>query len=941
MACRSLKCCTGLGERDQAKREESEERKLAEKQRQRALVLEAGKNKGRPQTMPMQNEATRDGKIVNGKISLSTTVSPMSLEMPPRQDAEEVDPADADSPDKWIKRHADMVRLTGRHPFNSEPKLESLQKAGWVTPPSLHLVRNHGAVPQLNYDTHRLQISGVPGGGCELSMADITSGKFGPMVSIPVTFICAGNRRKEQNMVKKTIGFNWGCAAVANSVWTGVRLCDVLAALGITKVTEQHRYVHFEGPVGELPQGETGVYGTSIDMGWALDRERDVLLAFKQNGEPLTPDHGAPLRTLLPGCIGGRMIKWLCKMWVSSEPSKSHYHYFDNRVLPPHVDADLATQEGWWFKDEYIINHMNMNSAMFEPRHNSYLKYTGNARTMKVCGYAYVGGGLKIIRAEISLDSGKTWEITDLDRPEDAIAKARGTDKHWCWAWWETEVDVERLKACTEILCRAVDSNQNMQPLFLTWNVMGMLNNCSFRVKVHHLEDGDGVWFEHPTMPGNQAGGWMTQDAGKFDAETAIEAAPGRHGQAPKRPVAASWKYSLDTLADKEMAKSVQAPVIPQRATAPSDVAGKRATSNQDWLKNGITMEEVAKHNSEGSPWIVVKDRVYDCTPYMNEHPGGASSIMLLAGAEATEDFEAVHSSKAWAILEDFFIGPLRKGSIPKVIMDAKTIDPNGTFLNPRQFQKLPLVEKVIVSHDTRIFRFGLPCSTMKLGLPTGMHMFLKGSWKGQTVMRPYTPMTNDSTLGHVDFLIKVYFANTHPKFPDGGKMSQLLESMKIGECIEVKGPMGEFVYKGKGAFTWHNKPRNCSHISMIAGGTGLTPCWQVASSVLADPDDQTKVSLLYANQSPTDILARDKLDDLARKHPQRFKLWYTVDRVPEGQEWTYNVGFVNEDLIKAHVFPPSDGAITVMCGPPIMLEKACTPNLLKFGYKEDDIFAF
>jgi nitrate reductase (NAD(P)H) len=473
---------------------------------------------------------------------------------------------------------------------------------------------------------------------------------------------------------------------------------------------------------------------------------------------------------------------------------------------------------------------------------------------------------------------------------------------------------------------------------------MGMLNNCSFRIKVHNLQDGDGVWFEHPTMPGNQPGGWMTQDAGQFDAATATEAAPGRHGAAPKRSAAASWKYSVEPLLLEEGSKPAQAPVNHQRVQAPSDVAGKRVTSNQDWLKNGITMEEVSKHNSEGSPWIVVKDRVYDCTPYMSEHPGGASSIMLLAGAEATEDFEAVHSSKAWAILEDLFIGMLRKDSLPKAIVDADTtdkIDLNGTFLNPRKFQKLPLVEKVFVSHDTRIFRFGLPSPTMKLGLPTGMHMFLKGSWKGQIVMRPYTPMTNDSTLGHVDFLIKVYFANTHPKFPEGGKMSQLLDSLKIGDCIEVKGPMGEFVYQGKGAFSWHNKPRKCSHISMIAGGTGLTPCWQVALSVLSDPDDQTKVSLLYANQTPADILAREQLDELARKHPQRFSIWYTVDRVPEGLEWPYDVGFINEKLIKMHLFPPGDGAVTVMCGPPIMLEKACTPNLIKFGYKEDDIFAF
>eukprot|EP00969_Alexandrium_andersonii_P244120 10786423-Alexandrium_andersonii.AAC.1 len=78
--------------------------------------------------------------------------------MPERQDAQEVDARDADSPDRWIKQRKDMVRLTGKHPFNSEPPLRKLQEAGWITPPSLHVVRNHGAVPQLPWGEHRPQL---------------------------------------------------------------------------------------------------------------------------------------------------------------------------------------------------------------------------------------------------------------------------------------------------------------------------------------------------------------------------------------------------------------------------------------------------------------------------------------------------------------------------------------------------------------------------------------------------------------------------------------------------------------------------------------------------------------------------------------------------------------------------------------------------------------
>ncbi|CAE7646635.1 NITA, partial [Symbiodinium sp. KB8] len=755
--------------------------------------------------------------------------------MPGRQDATEVDARDANTPDKWIKRHPDMLRNTGAHPFNSEPPLKNLQAAGWITPPALYVVRNHGAVPQLSWSEHRLKITGVPK-PVELSMEQIASGEWGTIVSIPVTFICAGNRRKEQNLTKKTVGFDWGAGAVGNSVWTGVRLCDLLAAVGITRPSKEHRFVHFEGPLGELPQGKTGSYGTSIDLGWALDRERDVLLAFKQNGELLTPDHGFPLRTLLPGCIGGRMIKWLSSMWVS--------------------------------------------------------------------GYGYTGGGHKIIRAEISLDSGKSWEITELQRPEDEIAEARGTDKHWCWAWWETEVDMSRLldSSCEEICCRAWDSNQNCQPVQLTWTVMGMLNNPIYRIKIHR--EGSRMWFEHPTQ-GSMPGGWMTDQAGQFNEKFATQATPGKTGVAPLRPVAAVWKGAkIDSVSAA-----------------------------------GISMDEVKKHDNEKSCWFVVKGNVYDGTPYLQDHPGGASSILLAGGLESTEDFEAVHSSRAWEMLKDYYLGPLKEAeqepqagvsqsflsmlASPLWHLGAALLSPFGSstpFLNPRESQQLELSEKIVVSHDTRIFRFKLPSPSMTLGLPTGMHMTLKAKVDGKPVMRAYTPMTDDSTLGHVDLLVKVYFKGVHPSFPDGGKMSQHLESMKIGDSIDVKGPIGEFVYKGQGQCLVNGKPRSVREISMIAGGTGITPCYQVLAAILRDPLDKTTVRLLFANRTPDDILARDVLEELAAKHPDRFMLNFTVDKVPSEDEnvspsgeknsasaWKGHVGFVTPAMTKACLFPASE----------------------------------
>ena len=287
---------------------------------------------------------------------------------------------------------------------------------------------------------------------------------------------------------------------------------------------------------------------------------------------------------------------------------------------------------------------------MFEPRHNSFVKEVSFPKTLKVSGYAYTGGGHKIIRAEISLDSGKSWEITELSRPEDEIAEARGTDKHWCWAWWETEVDMSRLldSSCEEICCRAWDSNQNCQPVQLTWTVMGMLNNPIYRIKIHR--ENNMLWFEHPTQ-GSMPGGWMTDQAGQFNENFAVEATPGKSGVAPLRPVAAVWKGAkID---------SVSAASPSSQDAFKTTKAGKLVQSTDEWL-SGISMEEVKKHDNETSCWFVVKGNVYDGTPYLQDHPGGASSILLAGGLEATEDFEAVHSTRAWEMLKDYYIGPLK-----------------------------------------------------------------------------------------------------------------------------------------------------------------------------------------------------------------------------------------------------------------------------------------
>ncbi|CAL2045441.1 unnamed protein product [Caenorhabditis brenneri] len=216
----------------------------------------------------------------------------------------------------------------------------------------------------------------------------------------------------------------------------------------------------------------------------------------------------------------------------------------------------------------------------------------------------------------------------------------------------------------------------------------------------------------------------------------------------------------------------------------------------------------------------------------------------------------------------------------------------------------LPLIEKFEVSHDTRKFRFGLPTNNHILGLPIGQHVYLSATIDGKLIVRPYTPVSSDEDKGFVDLMVKVYFKNTNEKFPDGGKMSQHLESLKIGDTINFRGPQGNIVYKGHGLFSLRAdkksepKIRDFKFLSMIAGGTGITPMLQVIAAILRDPTDATQIRLLFANQTEDDILCRKELDDLEEKHPNRFRVWYTVDRPPA--IWKYSSGFINDNMIKA-----------------------------------------
>lgn len=804
----------------------------------------------------------------------------------------QIDDRDVGTSDEWIPRHPDLVRLTGRHPFNCEPPLSSLMEAGFLTPVALHYVRNHGAVPRASWDDWRIEVSGLVKRPMTFTMNDIL--RF-PAHELPVTLVCAGNRRKEENMVKQSIGFNWGPAAVSTSLWKGVHLCDVLRHCGIVSRKKGALYVCFEG-AEILPGGGGSTYGTSITVNTAMERSEDVILAYQQNGKYLEPDHGFPIRIIIPGYIGGRMVKWLKKIVVTSQESGNYYHFHDNRVLPSHVDAETAKAEGWWYRPDYIINQLNINSAISTPAHAATLPI--NFSTLQepyiVKGYAYSGGGRRVNRVEVTLDDGKTWRLCDLKHPEEPTRYG----KYWCWCFWQLGVDVMDLLTCKEIAVRAWDSAMNNQPQHLIWNVMGMMNNSWFRVKIGVTKSEDNglhLTFEHPTRPGNQTGGWMVK-------APAQEAAP------------------VNLNATKSVASATPA--------------------------RQIKLSEVRKHKKEDSCWIIVRNKVYDCTPFLEDHPGGADSILINGGMDSTEEFDAIHSAKAQAMLEEYYIGDL-VASKDDLDADEKKEEPveilskkgNPVALNPKERIPFTLIEREELSYDVRRLRFALQSPNHVLGLPVGKHILLSASINGKFCMRAYTPTSNDDDIGYVELVIKVYFKNAHSKFPMGGLFSQYLDSLKIGDTIDVKGPTGHIVYEGKGRFLLNNKPKFVKKIAMLAGGTGITPMYQVIRAVVSDPEDKTEINLIYSNRNEGDIMLKKELDVWQENHPN-FKVCYTLTgAVPEN--WKFNTGRINEAMVKKYLPPGCDESMALLCGPTELIQLACLPNLLKHRYEKSICLEF
>ena len=262
--------------------------------------------------------------------------------------------------------------------------------------------------------------------------------------------------------------------------------------------------------------------------------------------------------------------------------------------------------------------------------------------------------------------------------------------------------------------------------------------------------------------------------------------------------------------------------------------------------------------------------------------------------------------------------------------------DPNRPFQG-RTDLHLQLIDKAKLNHDIVVFRFALPRADQTLGLPLGQHILLSfpsASERKGVVQRAYTPVSPTGERGFVDFLIKLY---------PSGKMSNHLNQLRIGDSIHTKGPQGKLNYVGRGLFQIRRKGQHdqvqLSNIGMVAGGSGLTPMFQILQAVANDPEDHTQVSLLYANKTEGDIALRAKLEHFARTR-SNIHVHFTLDQPPP-DGWEGFSGFVTQDMLEQTMPAAAPDSMIFVCGPPPMVRKAVVPAALQMGFRKEQVFKF
>jgi sulfite oxidase len=254
----------------------------------------------------------------------------------------------------------------------------------------------------------------------------------------------------------------WDGGAIGTAVWGGAPLREVLR---IANVHPKAAHVDFVGLDEVNKDGRKFGFGGSIPLEKAESPE--VLLAYEMNGEPLRPEHGFPLRVVVPGYVGARSVKWLGQIQVQSAPSDNYFYTRSYQLFPPQVTAGRVD---WSIGIK--LGEVPVNSAICRPWEGQRIP----AGPFEVRGYALASAGRTVERVDVSADGGETWTLGALEE-----VREKGP---WTWRFWKTTLNLPPGPA--EIVVRAWDSAANTQPEDprKIWNFKGYMNNSWHRVRI-------------------------------------------------------------------------------------------------------------------------------------------------------------------------------------------------------------------------------------------------------------------------------------------------------------------------------------------------------------------------------------------------------------------------------------------------------------------------
>ena len=321
-----------------------------------------------------------------------------------------------------------------------------------LTPAGLHYLLIHYDIPDVDPLSWRLEIGGNVGTAIELSLDDL---RARPRVSLAVTLECAGNGRALYE--PRPVSQPWLLEAVGNAEWTGTPLRGVLEEAGIGEGSIE---IAFAGADHGIESEVEQDYERSLPLAEAVGD--DVLLAYEMNGAPLLPQHGAPLRLIVPGWYGMTHVKWLRRISVLTEPFQGYQNVRGYRYR--------ATED----EPGAPITRIHVRSLMLPPGIPDFMtrKRFVDAGRCTLEGRAW-SGSAPIDRVEVSDDGGATWADGRLGALPDSP---------YAWRSWSFEWDAKPGEH--ELCSRATDGTGEMQPLEPEWNVGGYRNNSVQRVNV-------------------------------------------------------------------------------------------------------------------------------------------------------------------------------------------------------------------------------------------------------------------------------------------------------------------------------------------------------------------------------------------------------------------------------------------------------------------------